>query len=175
MHATPDNTLIRNAQTQDAAELADLYNHYILNTPITFDTEPYTVEARAQWMQQFNTTGRHRLLVAEHEGRVIGYACSQQFRPKRGYDTSIETSIYLHHNTTARGLGSQLYTALFDVLKDEHIHRAYAGVTLPNEASVSLHKKFGFQELGVFNEVGFKMDQYWSVQWLEKTVSHATG
>ncbi|ETI60841.1 GNAT family N-acetyltransferase, partial [Marinomonas profundimaris] len=80
---------IRPAAIADLPALTDLYNHYIVNTPTTFDIEPYTLEGRAVWFSQFALTGRYRLLVAEQAGEILGYACSGPFKAKRAYETSV--------------------------------------------------------------------------------------
>ena len=110
-------------------------------------------------------------LVAEHEGKSIGYACSMPFRAKQAYDPSVETSIYLAAPWTGRGLGRRLYAALFTALAGEDVHRAYAGITLPNAASVSLHEKLGFERVGLMREVGRKLGHYWDVAWYEKALA----
>ena len=168
--ATHTKSPIRSARTEDMAAIVALYNHYIENTPITFDIDPHRVEQRQAWFDGFNETGRHRLLVGELEGAVVGYACSHQFRTKAAYDTTVETSVYLAPEAVGRGLGSALYSELFSRLEGEDLHRAYAGITLPNEASTALHERFGFEELGVFREVGRKFGKYWDVLWLEKAL-----
>jgi phosphinothricin acetyltransferase len=101
-------------------------------------------------------------------GPVVGYATSSPYRPKAAYSTSVETSIYLAPDAGGRGIGSLLYTALFHALAGEDVHRAYAGVTLPNEASIRIHERFGFRKVGVYQEVGRKFGAYHDVVWLEK-------
>ena len=163
---------VRNFRSNDIYELVELYNHYIVNTPITFDLEPYTAEQRIEgWLNHYDVVGRYRLLVAECEGNVIGYASSSPFATKAAYDTSVETSIYIRHGLHRTGVGSKLYSELFEVLKREDVHRAYAGITLPNEASTAIHRKFGFEQVGIFREVGRKLGQYWDVAWFEKALS----
>ncbi|MGD1949492.1 MAG: GNAT family N-acetyltransferase [Leptolyngbyaceae cyanobacterium] len=165
------DTIIRLPRATDLAPLTVLYNHYILNTTITFDIEPYTVEKRRdQWWCHYSAQGRHRLLIAEHDQTVVGYATSSQFRSKAAYDTSVETSIYISPDAHGKGIGTQLYQALFDSLANEDVHRAYAGITLPNEASISLHQKFDFQSVGRYREVGRKFSRYWDVEWFEKSL-----
>lgn len=161
---------IRTAVIDDLAALTDLYNYYIANTATTFDIEPYTLESRGVWFAQFAPTGRHQLLVVEEAGEILGYACSGQFKTKQAYETSVEVSIYLTPNTQGRGLGKALYIELFKRLEVEDVHRAYAGITLPNDASLIIHQKFGFESTGVYHEVGRKFDQYWDVEWLEKAI-----
>jgi phosphinothricin acetyltransferase len=164
-------TSIRNFRAEDIEALVHLYNRYIEETTITFDIEPYTVEHRREhWLSHYQSSGRHRLLVAECDEKVIGYASSSQFRTKAAYDTSVETSIYLDMSFHTKGVGTQLYAALFDVLSREDIHRAYAGITIPNDVSVAIHRKFGFEQVGLFKEVGRKFGKYWDVAWFEKKI-----
>ncbi|MFQ5843947.1 MAG: GNAT family N-acetyltransferase, partial [Planctomycetota bacterium] len=99
---------------------------------------------------------------------VVGYACSTPFRPKPAYRTSVETTVYVAPAATGRGVGGRLYQALFDALAGEELHRAYAGIVPPNPASVALHRRFGFHEVGVAREVGHKLGRYWDVAWFEK-------
>jgi phosphinothricin acetyltransferase len=163
-----DDVTLRPASLDDLPRLTEIYNHYVVTTPITFDVEPYTVERRMTWFQQFGTSGRHRLLVAEAEGLVIGYAGSTRFRPKPAYDTTVETTIYLSNEAAGKGVGTRLYGALFDSLCNEDIHRIVAGYTVPNPASKALHERFGFQLVGIFRENGRKFGKYWDVAWSER-------
>jgi phosphinothricin acetyltransferase len=162
---------IRDARASDLPRLTAIYNHYVERTAITFDLEPYTVESRRPWFAQFAPRGRHRLLVAEADGEVIAYAGTHQFRTKAAYDTSVETTIYCAPEATGRGIGRALYEALFDAVRDEDINAFIAGITLPNEASVALHERFGFRPAGVMHAVGRKFDRFWDVGWYERVVS----
>ncbi len=161
---------IRPAQLGDLDALTALYNHYVVETPITFDIEPWSVDARRGWFDHYAEEGPHRLLVADAGGEMLGYACSSRFRPKAAYDTSVETTVYLRPDALGRGLGRDLYGALFEALRDEDVHRAYAGITIPNDASEALHARFGFRPLGVYEEVGRKFERWWSVRWFEKNI-----
>jgi phosphinothricin acetyltransferase len=159
---------IRRAGESDAAAITDLYNFYVLRTAITFDLEPHTVEQRRAWLAQFGGAGRHQCFIAEAGGEVIGYACSTQFRTKAAYDPTVEATIYLKESRHKCGIGTALYAALFDALQHEDVHRAVAGITQPNPASIALHEKLGFVECGRFAEVGRKFDRYWDVVWYVK-------
>jgi phosphinothricin acetyltransferase len=161
---------VRPATADDLGAVNNIYNQYVVETHYTFDTEPMTMEARREWFTHYGTTGRHRLLVAASEGRVIGYACSSRFRPKPGYETSVETSIYLARESVGRGTGSRLYEELFKTLQSEDVHRAYAGVALPNPASVALHERFGFKRVAHYTEQGRKFERYWDVAWYERPI-----
>jgi len=158
----------RPATRDDLPELVRIYNYYVEHTPITFDVEPFTVEAREPWFDQFGTDGRYRLLVAEVDGGLVGYATSTRLRPKPAYGRSVETSIYVANEHTGNGYGERLYRALFDTLAGTDVHRCYAGIVLPNPASVALHTKLGFARIGTFHEVGYKLDRWWDVEWFER-------
>ena len=160
----------RPAVHADLPRLTEIYNHYVKHTPVTFDLEPYTVERRVAWFEQFAATGRHRLIVAEEDGMVIGYAGTTKFRVKPAYDTTVETTIYCSQQTLGKGVGRLLYGALFEALAGEKINRIVAGYTLPNAASAKLHAHFGFKPVGIFSEVGFKFGKYWDVQWTERAL-----
>jgi len=142
---------IRPARHDDLPRLTEIYNHYVIHTPITFDLEPYTVERRAAWFAQFALTGRHRLLVAEYNGQVVGYAGTTQFRVKPGYDTTVEKTVYSSHEAVGKGIGRALYAALFAAIAGENVNRIVGGYTLPNPASQKLHERFGFRPVGVFS------------------------
>ena len=159
---------IRHAVASDLPDLTEIYNHYVRETPVTFDIEPSGVEQGRSWFEGFAATGRHQLFVAEREQRVIGWACSHAFRPKPAYDGSVETTIYLAPDALGEGIGARLYAGLFDALAREPVHRALAGTTLPNPASVALHQRFGFTPVGTFREVGWKLGRHWDVRWFEK-------
>ena len=160
--------VVRPGDRDDLARINEIYNHYVLTSPVTFDLEPISVELRSAWFARFALASPHRLLVAEEDGTVLGYADSHQFREKRAYDTTVETTVYCAPKATGRGIGRRLYAALFDALGDEDLRTALAGITLPNDASVALHERFGFTLTGVLHEVGRKFDRYWDVAWYEK-------
>jgi phosphinothricin acetyltransferase len=159
---------IRRALDDDLARITEIYNHYVVKTPITFDLEPFTIEARREWFAQFAEGGRHRIIVAEDATGVLGYSASHQFRTKAAYDTTVETTIYCAPEATGRGLGTLLYGALFELLRGEDIEMAIAGITMPNDASVALHARFGFVRAGLMHAVGRKFGHYWDVAWYER-------
>lgn len=160
--------VIRHARADDLEALTRLYNYYVEETVITFDVEPFTPEQRQGWLSQFAETGLYRLLVAEQGGRIAGYASSTRHRAKPAYNPSIETTVYLDPKMSGRGLGRRLYERLFSELTGEDVHSAFAGVALPNEASVAFHLAMGFTEIGTFHEIGRKFGRYWDVMWFEK-------
>ena len=159
---------VRPATENDLDAINEIYNHYVVETHVTFDDAPMTLEARREWFTHYAETGRHRALVATDGDEVVGFATSSRFRPKPGYLTSVETSIYLTPDATGKGAGTKLYTELFRSLEGQDLHRAYAGIALPNPASISLHEKFGFKRVALFTEQGRKFGRYWDVAWFEK-------
>jgi phosphinothricin acetyltransferase len=154
---------IRDAQQRDLRDLLEIYNHYVIHTPITFDLEPRSLAQRQEWLDGFSPSGKYRCFIAERDGRAIGWACSARFKERAAYDTSIETSIYLAPSEAGKGLGRRLYQTLFDALPGHDIHRAYGGITLPNDASVGLHKALGFERVGTYHEIGRKFGKFWDV------------
>jgi phosphinothricin acetyltransferase len=159
---------IRPASIDDLPSLAEIYNYYVVNTVVSFDLEPVTLEERREWFQQFALTGPHRLLVAEEAGKVVGYTGSFRFRMRCAYNTTIETTVYCAPEATGRGIGSALYAALFEALRSEDLHVAIAAIAVPNPASIALHERFGFTFAGQLHDVGRKFDRYWDVVWCEK-------
>ena len=158
----------------DLGALTDIYNHYVRETPITFDTAVFSPEERRPWLLSHPEDGPHRLMVAAEPApgrdsqRILGYATSSAFRPKPAYGTSVEVTVYLAPDAGRRGIGTLLYKALFEALAAEDLHRAYAGIVPPNEASTRLHERFGFRYVGTYREVGRKFGRYWDVAWYEK-------
>ncbi|MEU0226663.1 N-acetyltransferase family protein [Streptomyces sp. NPDC006284] len=154
----------------DLEPLTDLYNHYVRETPLTFDTEPFTPRERRPWLLSHPEDGPYRLRVAtDADSRtILGYATSSPYRAKAAYGTSVETTVYVAPHAGGRGIGTLLYTALFEALAGQDLHRAYAGITQPNEASVRLHTRLGFRPVGTYREVGRKFGRYWDVAWYEK-------
>ncbi|WP_327177368.1 GNAT family N-acetyltransferase [Streptomyces sp. NBC_01335] len=175
MSHIPSDAQVRPGTEGDLEALTDIYNHYVRETALTFDVTPFTAGERLPWLRAHPVHGPHRLLVAEDTRtpapggrRVLGYATSSAFRPKAAYGTSVEVSVYCAPDATGRGIGTLLYTALFEALAGEDLHRAYAGIAQPNEASGRLHAAFGFRLLGTYTEVGRKFGRYWDVSWFEK-------
>jgi len=159
---------IRPGVEADLGALNDVYNHYVRESHVTFDLEPRTLAERRAWFEHYAVTGPHRLLVACADDRLVGYAASSPYHARRGYDTSVQTSVYLAPDATGHGIGTALYRSLFEAIAGEDLHRAYAGVALPNDGSLALHRRFGFEPVAHFTEQGRKFDQYWDVVFLER-------
>lgn len=163
---------IDDATIDDLPALVDIYNHSVAASNSNFDTLPAMVEERRDWFDQFSTTGPHRLLVARSKTSVLGYACSSRYREHRAFRETVELSVSLHTTWRGQGFGTLLYSALFEQLSDQQIHVALAGIALPNDAGVALHRKFGFTEVGIFREYAIKHRDYISALWMQRILEH---
>ncbi|HEY0427432.1 MAG TPA: arsinothricin resistance N-acetyltransferase ArsN1 family B [Pyrinomonadaceae bacterium] len=157
---------IRTATLNDAAQIAEIYNHYIKTSHATFELE--TIEA-AEMENRISETFQknYPFFVCEDDGRIAGYAYGRQFRPRRAYRHSIEVSVYIKHDAQAKGIGTRLYQKLFPEILNKDFHAIIAGVSLPNDASIRLHEKFGFEKVAHFREVGFKFGRWIDVGYWE--------
>jgi phosphinothricin acetyltransferase len=162
--------IVRPARADDVPRLTEIYNHYIVTTPVTFDLEPFTVDERMEWFSHYATTGRHRVLVAERDGTIVGYSSTSRFRQKQAYETTVEMTIICAPEATGMGIGSRLYSEILPLMRREDVHMAIAGITLPNDASCALHEKFGFRRVALEPEVGRKFGRYWDVVWYMRQV-----
>lgn len=162
---------VRRAGPGDLEAITRLYNHFVETTAVTFDVGVFTPDERKPWLAQFAEAGPHQLFVAEAEGFFQGYAGSMPFKAKKAYATSVETTIYVDPAAARRGAGRALYERLFAALAGEDVHRAYAGIALPNDASIRFHEAFGFRPVGTYREVGRKFGRYHDVMWFEKGLS----
>ncbi|MEW2284846.1 N-acetyltransferase family protein [Streptomyces sp. NPDC047841] len=178
MPTEPTEAQVRPGVEADLEALTAIYNHYVRETAVTFDTAIFAPEERRPWLLSHPEDGPHRLMVATdaRSQEILGYATSSPYRPKPAYATSVETSVYVAPDCARggaggrRGIGTLLYRALFDALAGEDVHRAYAGIAQPNEASTRLHERFGFTHVGTYREVGRKFGRYWDVAWYEKSL-----
>ena len=153
------------------SQIADIYNHWVAHSIANFSTRPTTTTERLEWFRQYSTTGPHRLLVARRGATVLGYAASSAYRPElEAFRETVEVSVSLHHTARHQGIGTGLYAALFDHLDTEPVHVALAGIALPNDASVALHRKFGFIEIGTFREYAVKNGQRISSLWMDRLI-----
>ena len=164
---------IRPGHGDDLVALTAIYNHYVRATAVTFDVAEFSIDARRAWVDSHAERGRYRLLVAEVNGSAIGWASSGTYRARAAFETTVETAVYLAPGETGRGIGTTLYGALFESLEGEDVHRAVAAITLPNEASVRLHRRLGFTAVGRFSESGRKFGRFWDVLWMERPVGAA--
>ena len=157
--------LIRDVQTDDAEELCGIYNHYVLNTIITFEEEPVSVDAMLVRIAEITQT--YPWIVDVADGKLTGYAYAYPWKSRSAYRRTVESGIYLHPGFMGRGIGTRLYGVLLRLLKEQGIHAVIGGIALPNPASIALHEKLGFKPIGHFKEVGFKFGQWIDVGYWE--------
>ncbi|MET8989896.1 N-acetyltransferase family protein [Nonomuraea wenchangensis] len=153
---------------EDLAGIVALLNNVSATSIASFDSRPITVDERRAWFERFSSTGPYRLLVARRDGQVVGYACSQRYRDHDAFRETVELSVAIDAGCRGLGVGTSLYRALFESIADEPIHVAVVGIAMPNDASVALHRKFGFTEVGTFHEYAAKNGQYISSLWMER-------
>ncbi len=159
---------IRPAGPDDAVGMNAVYNPFILATPATFETVPIDEPGRRRWLEHRAANPRWPVFVAEGAGAVIGFANASPFDERAAYETSVKVSVFVAPEGQGRGVGAQLYEALFAGLASADVHRAYALIVAPNPASVRLHERFGFNHVSTLDEVGRKFGRYYSVMWFEK-------
>mgnify|MGYP001456777653 CR=1 FL=1 len=163
----PDIAL-RNATPADAEPLLAIYHPFVTDTTVSFEVVPPSVdEFRARIQKALNGWA---WLVTEVEGVPVGYAYGSLHRAREAYKWSVEVSAYVHPAHHGKGLGRALYGALLPRLAELGYCHAYAGITLPNEASVGFHQAMGFEEIGVFKSVGWKFGQWHDVGWWQLTI-----
>lgn len=162
---------IRPATPGDAAHLLAIYAPCVRETTISFETEPPTVDEFAARISK--ALARWQWLVAEHGGRGIGYVYGSLHRERAAYQWSTEVSAYLHPDYRGRGIAQALYLRLFDDLAARGYCNALAGIAMPNDASVALHRSVGFQPIGVFSKVGRKFGRWHDVAWFERRLRDA--
>jgi L-amino acid N-acyltransferase YncA len=161
-----DSTLIRMATPADAEAILSIYAPYIDKTSVSFEYTVPTLPEFKSRMEEYLAFAPW--LVATKEGRVLGYAYASKYRAREAYSWAIEVSVYLAEESKGRGLAAKLYDELFTTLIRCGYRQAFAVITLPNAASLSLHRKMGFEPIGVFKNVGFKFGAWHDVAWYRK-------
>lgn len=166
---------VRAASIDDVAAITAIYNEAVLGSLATFDEQESSVDDRTRWFEQFSHSGRHRLLVAvdDADDSVVGYAGSMSYRSHPAFVDTVEFTVYITAVGSGRGVGSRLYDALFEELRGERVHCVVVGIALPNDASIALHRRFGFTDVGVFREYatkhGTRIDSLWMQRILDRS------
>ncbi len=169
MKGSPAHTNVRDATAEDGPACAAIYAPYITDTAVSFEAVPPTPE---QMAERIATASRgHAWLVLEEEGRVVGYAYGGRFHSRAAYRWACEVSIYLELGRRRTGGGRKLYEALLARLTERGFRIAVAGMTLPNEASVGLHRAMGFEAVGTYRRIGFKHGAWHDVAWSQRVLA----
>ena len=166
--AGPAVLRVRDARGDDAAEIAAFYAAVVRDTPISFELE--APDAVAIRQRVLDTLERRPGLVCERDGELVGYAYAAPHRERAAYQWCVETSVYIAQSARRQGVGSTLYRALLPLLARQGYVHAYAGITLPNSASVGLHEALGFRPIGVYTAIGFKLGAWHDVGWWDLTL-----
>lgn len=162
---------IRDAILDDAPACAAIYAPYVTDSVISFETVPPTAAEMATRIADYSAS--HAWLVLEDGGVMIGYAYAHRFSQRAAYDWSCEVSVYLDRSRRRTGAGRALYEALFPRLAERGYRRGFAGITLPNDASLGLHRALGFEPVGTYRGVGWKHGAWHDVAWMQHTLSDA--
>lgn len=151
--------MIRNATSDDARAIAEIYNHYIKNTIITFEELEISPSAIAERIRSV-TSKNLPWIVAEWEGEILGYAYVNTWKERSAYRFTLESTVYLARQLGGQGLGTELYSALIERVRESGYHSLIGVIALPNAASVALHEKLGFEQVAILREVGTKFGQW---------------
>lgn len=153
--------MVRPFKISDTQQLLEIYNYYVLNSTATFDDVPLSFEMFSDKITRINTG--YPCIVFEENNKILGYAYGSKFRPKPAYNKTVESTVYVKYDVFGKQIGTKLYKELLDLLKKEQYHTVLGVLTLPNDASVKLHEKFGFTKVADLKQVGFKFDEWQDV------------
>jgi phosphinothricin acetyltransferase len=159
---------IRDARADDAEALLAIYRPFVLDTAVSFETEPPSAAEFEERIRAAQTRWAWLVAESESDGRPLGYAYASSFRSRAAYRWSVEMSAYVGPQARRLGVGRALYEALFAILADKGYCTAYAGITLPNDASVQFHESLGFAPVGVFRRAGRKFGEWHDVSWWQR-------
>lgn len=159
--------VIRAATSADAARCAEIYRPFVTDNWVSFETDPPDEAEMAARIAAYAAS--HAWLIAETPaGEIAGYAYGSPHRTRAAYATSADVAVYVDPAFARQGIGRALYAALFPLLRDKGAHAAFAGIALPNPGSIGLHEAMGFAPIGVYREVGWKMDGWRDVGWWQR-------
>lgn len=152
---------VNDKDLREAQQLLDIYSEYVLNSSATFELEPPSVEEMQSRVREVIKT--HPWIVIEQGDLILGYAYASVFRTRQAYAWSTESTVYVRKDHHGRGLGVLLYTNLFKLLKAQGFYAVIGGITIPNDSSVALHERMGFQQVAQLKDIGYKMQRWWDV------------
>ncbi len=158
--------LIRPATVDDAAACRAIYAPFVTDSWVSFEDAVPDLGEMARRLADYGNS--HAWLIAEREGRVVGYAYASPHRARGAYGTSCDVAIYVDPGFARQGIGRRLYNALIPTLRDKGFHAAFAGIALPNPGSIALHESCGFTPIGIYREVGFKLGAWRDTGWWQR-------
>ncbi len=156
---------IRLITTDDAEAALNVYAPYVLHTGISFEYEVPTVDEFKKKIEKI--TAQYPWLVCECDGDIAGYAYGSTHRDRKGYQWSPEATVYLSEKYHRKGIARILYSALFEMLKMQGYYNLFAGVLVTNEKSVAFHRAMGFEDIGLFKNIGYKLGEWHTNLWLQ--------
>jgi phosphinothricin acetyltransferase len=160
--------IIRLAVESDCSAINDIYNHYVIHSTCTYQTEPESIEGRRTW---FATHGpMHPITVAELDGAIVGWGSLSRFHPRSAYARTVEDTIYVHHDHHGKGIGKAIMIDLIDRARAVGHHTIIALISAEQTASIALHEKLGFAHAGTIREAGYKFDQWLDVVYMQKMI-----
>lgn len=157
--------MVRPITLEDAKAVVEIYNYYIANSTATFEMEP--IDEKEMQRRIKSISASYPYFVFEENNTILAYAYASQWKPRKAYKHTVESSVYLHPDAKGKGIGTLIYDQLIKQLSQMDIHAVIGGVSLPNDASVALHEKFGFEKIGQFKQVGYKFNQWIDVGYWE--------
>ena len=158
--------IVRPATSADAEACRSIYAPFVTNTWISFELVVPSVAEMEARISAYSFS--HHWLIADVDGHMAGYAYGSPHRTREAYGTSCDVAVYVDPTFSRRGIGRALYDALFPALKAKGSHAAFAGISLPNDASIALHEACGFTAIGIYREVGWKMGNWRDVGWWQR-------
>lgn len=160
------DAVVRRAQRSDVPGILEIYNDAVLHTTASYDYEPRTLENRLAWFDDHQTND-YAVFVAESAGRVLGWSALNRYHDRMGYRFTAENSIYVAADARGRGIGKALMPPLIDAGRKRSLHAILAAIDGTNEASIRLHRAFGFETVGHFKQVGHKFGRWLDVVYME--------
>jgi phosphinothricin acetyltransferase len=151
--------------SSDAARCAQIYRPFVTDSWVSFELDPPSPDEMTRRIEHYAAS--HGWLVAERDGQVVGYAYGSPHRERAAYASSCDVAVYVDPGAARGGVGRALYGALLPLLA-RTFHAAFAGIALPNAASIGLHEAFGFTPVGIYREVGWKMGGWRDVGWWQR-------
>jgi phosphinothricin acetyltransferase len=160
--------IVRPVSIADAQAMTDIYNYYVLNTPVTFEEEPLSREEMENRIRAFSP--RYPWFVREEGGELVAYAYAHRWHERAAYRFSAEDTVYVKQGFQGRGIGRTLLGMVVEGLKKQGVHVVMAVITVPNEGSAGLHESLGFKKTGHFSEIGWKLGQWRDVGYWELVI-----